>query len=447
MTTLRRSAFGIQPRLLGDAELAVAWNGFAAMVRRLDGLFAQAQRDAAIAWASGRWRPGYPDPDRYVPGDVAALRGFAVAADLARVASYQRVIAAIPRHGPAHDDMVWRSAVSRTLTCLADTEALYDAVPHFLDADAAVGILASHPPEPADLAELRLPYPRIAVWFGRVLEVGAELHDWPSEWDHLSDLSGQPTSMRTVVGDLRALGGGIEGAVLTERPGGGLADEVMWLVSVNPDATRPGTAALDRYRATVWGRLSSAHLAHVAHNLAATVSWAEWHEPDRGLELPDDPRSRTWRKAVRRGEFRRHEPRGAAAGVRVLDVARTTVADRVVGGSDAAAGHASPITHLRRAHWRHQRFGPGLSSSRLVRVPATVVNPGGGPLAPVVYRVPAPEATAATPTQVPTAGDEIDLRRIDLPDPHAVDLADVEAVAGQPRPDPTQPQQAEVSLP
>ncbi|MGH9281929.1 MAG: hypothetical protein ACRD0S_03220, partial [Acidimicrobiales bacterium] len=129
------------------------------------------------------------------------------------------------------------------------------------------------------------------------------------------------------------------------------------------------------------------------------------------------------------------------------DVARTPVADRVVGGHDEAPGHASPITHLRRAHWRHQRVGPGLSSSRLVRVPATVVSPGTAPLAPVVYRVPAPGASATTPTQAAEAGDEIDLRRIDLPDAGVVDLADVEAGAAQRHADPTQPQQAEVSLP
>jgi hypothetical protein len=272
------------------------------------------------------------------------------------------------------------------------------------------------------------------------------MHDWPKEWDHLADLGGRPTAERTVVGDLRALGGGLEGVVLAEKPGGGLADEVLWMVSVNPDATRPGTA-LDRYRAMVWGQLSSARLSHVARNLAAAVSWAEWHEPDRRLVLPDDPVSRDWRKAVRRGEFRRHEPRGAAAGVRVLDVSRTPVGERVVGGDGQAGTHASPITHLRRAHWRHQRVGAGLAERRLVRVPATVVNPGGGPLAPVVYRVPAPDHIARRPPSPPDAGEEIDLRHIDLPDHRADTTAEATTGDGSPaRPSPHQ-HQPEVSLP
>lgn len=445
MMRLPPTAFGIQPRSLLDEDLAAAEAGVVGMVAQLQSLFDAAKRDAAIAVASGRWRLGHPDPEVYVPGDVVALRGFAVAADLARIISYQRIIAD-PPVGREGDEEIWLNAVSHTLAFLADTNALYEAVPHFLDAEVAVGILASRPPEPDDVAELRLPYPRISVWFGRVLEVGPELHDWPESWDRVPDLSGRPTSGRTAIGDLRALGGGIEGVVLSEAPGGGLSEEVLWLVSVNPDPSRPGPAALDRYRATVWGRLSSARLAHVARNLAATVAWAEWHEPDRHLKLPDDPESREWRKAVRRGEFRRREPRGAAGAVRVLDVARAPVADGVIHDRPTSATHASPVTHLRRAHWRHQRVGAGLAERRLVRVPATVVNPGTAPLAPVVYRIPAPDDARATPAERAEPGDPLDLRRIDLPDPSVVDLREVEIGVSTSSPNASH-QQTEVSLP
>ncbi len=255
---------------------------------------------------------------------------------------------------------------------------------------------------------LTLPHPRIAVYFGRPPELRADLYDWPEAWDVLTDLEGKPAG-RTAIGDLRAVGGALEGVVLTEAPGGGLADEALWLVSANPDPSRPGPSALDRFRATVWGRLSSARLSHVAYNLAATVSWAEWREPAGPLQLPQEPGTREWRKSVRRGEFRRREPRGDAAGVRVLDVARTPVADRVARLHTDEVARSSPSTHLRRAHWRTQPVGVGLSQRRLVRVPATVVNSGKTEMGTVVYRVPAPE-------REPPAGG-FDLRDVDLLEP------------------------------
>jgi len=411
------TAFGVQPRYV-SAEAALAAMGPGGIAGQLDALFGLARRDAAIAWASGRWRPGRVDPDRYVPGDVVALRAFAVTADLARVAGYGRMVASLERSRDPADHEVWETAVNRSALCLADTRVLFEAVPHYLEADAAVGILASRPPDPDSMANLRLPHPRIGVYFGRVLELGGELHDWPRDRDYDTDLTGRPNDVRTGMGDLRALGGGIEGVVLTEAPGGGLADEVLWLISANPDPAKPGPSALDRFRTTIWGRLSSARLAHVAHNLAATVSWAEWRKPERDLPLPDDPESRPWRKAVRRGEFRRHEPRGAAAGVRVLDVARTPVAD-VVRDRTGDGVRSSPATHLRRAHWRQQPVGPGLSERRLVRVPATIVNPGTTPLGPVVYRVPSPDGpseTGAADTAV-AVDHGLDLRTIELPGP------------------------------
>ncbi|MGH9189805.1 MAG: hypothetical protein ACRD0Q_07210, partial [Acidimicrobiales bacterium] len=416
ITALGPSAFGIQARSAADADPSILDGGWNRLALRIDELLHRAARDAAIAAASGRWRTGRPDPDRYLPGDVVALRSFSVAADLTQVKAYQAYLEASMRRGQVADLESQIAAVNRTVLTVADIGTLFDAVPHFIEADAAVGILSSRPPEAQSLADLRLPYPRIAVYFGRCLELGPELHDWPRDWDIQTDLRGAPTGTRTAVGDLRALGGGIEGVVLSEMPGGGLCDEVLWLVSANPDPTRDGPSRFDRYRATVWGRLSSARLAHVAHNLAATVSWAEWREPSRTLSLPGDAGSTAWRKAVRRGEFRRHEPRGATAGVRVLDVVRTPVADRVVSRSPGTRTAHSPITHLRRAHWRQQRVGSGLTERRLVRVPATVVNPGGGPLGSVVYRVPAPDGRD-TPSPSTPDDPELDLRSVDLPEP------------------------------
>lgn len=408
-----RSTFGTEPRRLGGAAAELLLAGWPAAAAELDAASRRALHDGALAWASGRWRPGSPDPAAYVPGDVVALRAFAVAQDLERLRRYHGVAG-----NPGADPEVRAEAAGRVAAGLADVRLLHEAVPHFLDADAARGVLSSRPPGPEVLAEVRLPHPKVAVYLGRVFEVPAELHRWPREWDHLADLAGRPTETRTIVGDLRACGGGIEAVVLAEAPGGGLADEVLWLVSADPDPARPGTAALDRYRATVWGRLSSSHLAPVAHNLAAALAWAQWREPERSLDLPADPSSRAWRKAVRRGEFRRAEPHGAAAGVRVLDVARTPVVERTSAPVPAGGTRASPVAHLRRAHWRLQPVGPGGTGRKLVRVPATVVNPGSGPLRPVVYRVPVPDDDPAPPASAraaPAGAEGLDLRTVEFP--------------------------------
>ena len=374
------STFGHAARTASAAEVALLAGGPAAAGAEWDRLFALARADAAVAVASGRWVVGRPDPDRYVPGDVVALRSFSVTADLALSRQHLEMLDSglLP---PEAAEL----AARRAAMWIVDTARLYAAVPHFVDADAAGGLLASQPPGPDVLGELRLPFPTIAVFLGRPVELPPEACVWPVDWETHVDLAGRPTDVETCLGELRARGGGIEGVVLSERPGGGLHDDVLWIVGTNPDPTAPEPICYDRRRALVSGRLSSARLAHVATNLAATVAWAEWHEPDRRLSLPTEVGSRAWRKATRRGEFRRHEPRGAAAGVRVLDLGRSLTADR----AGAGPGRPGPATHLRRAHWRLQRVGPGRAERRVVRVAATVVGAGRAPRGESVYRVPA----------------------------------------------------------
>lgn len=219
MNGYERNAFGIQPRTPAEGDLEQAIQGWSKIVGQLDELFDLALRDAAIASASARWQTGRPDPDHYVPGDVVALRAFAVSADLTRLRQYQDVILGPRTLRRTEDADVRSTAMSRTLLSLADNRLLFDAVPHFLDGDAAVGILASRPPDGDALASLTLPHPQIAVYFGRPLELGAEFHDWPAAWDVLTDLKGDPVG-RTAIGDLRAVGGALEGVVLTEAQGG-----------------------------------------------------------------------------------------------------------------------------------------------------------------------------------------------------------------------------------
>lgn len=414
------STFGAtaRPAPSATAETAIeGWRHVEADVRAIAG---RVVRDVAVARASGRWRPGEDDPPHYVPGDAVALRAFTIASDFEYLHQFRAIF-----DDPAADLAVRFEAAWRAQTILADTRAVYDAVPHFLDADVAAGILASRPPGPDVLGELRLPHDRVAVFLGRTLPVRE--CDWPEAWDHTRDLTGRPTRQRTILGELRARGGGIEGVVLTESAGRGLADEVLWLLSAEPDPERPDDLNRDRLRSVVWGLRSRSRLAPVAENLAAAVAWGEWHQA-RPVDLPDNHRSRDFRKALRRGEFRRREPQGAVGGVRVLDLGRSPVPDRNPTPAGTPGGRSSPISHLRRAHWRLQPVGPKSADRRLTRVAATVVRPGATPARTAVYRVLAPEDPDVDAG--PPLRRDLDLRRVDLP------------IRPQPAPSPEPPAQS-----
>ncbi|MEW6474293.1 MAG: hypothetical protein AB1679_18735 [Actinomycetota bacterium] len=438
MTPGLRTTFGVVTRRAPAGAADLALEGWALIEPEVRSLAARVLRDIAVAHASGRWRPGQPDPRSYLPGDVLALRALPVVTDFEYLNHYRGVLTD-PRAGRA----ARVEAACRTGTILDDARVIYEAVPHFLDAEVAAGILASHPPGPDVLAEVRLPHRRIAVFLSEILEVPPDSCDWPPAWDHTADLEGRATTQRTILGELRARGGGIEGVVVTEVPGGGLSDDVLWLLSAEPDRDGPGQLAHDRLRSEVWGRRSLAHLAPVAENLAAAVAWGEWREA-RPVDLPDDPRSKAWRKAVRRGEFRRREPHGGAGGVRVLDLRRSPVVDhRSAAPNITGGGRASPVTHLRRAHWRLQPVGHNGTQRRLTRVSATVVRPGATPTRTTVYRIPAPDSDAAEPDPEPHRAhptEAVDFRSIDLPlnaapRSEAVDLRNVD-VPLDPAPEP-----------
>jgi hypothetical protein len=77
------------------------------------------------------------------------------------------------------------------------------------------------------------------------------------------------------------------------------------------------------------------------------------------MPLPN-PNSRQWRKAIKRGAFRRREPRGDAVGVHVLDLGRTPTHTPQRGQpvQEPPDQRISPIPHLRAGHFRRVRVGP-----------------------------------------------------------------------------------------
>lgn len=127
-------------------------------------LLAAVERDLTIT--SRRWRGNHRTGGDYVPGDVLAIR--------ARSALW---LASLAYGGE------WRDQKGQPIAALPPSARrdetlaglLYAAVPNFLPASAALGVLASHPPEGSLLGELRLPFPAVAVFFGSDFDVPDEL--------------------------------------------------------------------------------------------------------------------------------------------------------------------------------------------------------------------------------------------------------------------------------
>ena len=352
------------------------------------------RRDLAIAQAGHRWQ-GEPLTSRnveYVPGDVCGLRASAFQG------SFQAT-AGLFQHPDRHPDP---DSAEYLRYELAQAAYVYDAVPYFIPALTSLGIAGSEPPSPELLGELRLPFPRIAIFFGADLALpptltgGEEIlkdriryHD-----DQLRQASTEVVAHRMPPVQIHAALLGLHrkfpvclvGVLLAAGPDGlGLDDLAMWFTTT--DLSKGGVT-----RRVDPGFLSSARLAVVAHNLAAAIAWGPWKTSDRPLELPADSESKAFREALRRGQFRRREPSGAAAEVWIIDVKPPHAEPR----SEGESTHASPVTHLRRGHTRRQRVGPHDNWRYETRwINPVVVNPqfAPGPGNVTVYRLPDPSRT------------------------------------------------------
>jgi len=329
----------------------------------MDALF----RDGTLKDASGRWRSGRPDPDQFVPGDIAAIRaiaGDALVRGLGAV-SLQRATTLHLRsaRGGGFDVTSDREALLVQLDperlldfpvvslMLVD---LYRAVPYFVPTTAAMAVLASRPPHSGLQTALRLPFERTLVLFGADLELDPASYPWPQ------GLSKQELDRFELVGELMGRGGHLSGLVLLADDDGYLRDDVVWVVAANPDPRASWPASLDRVRGLVRGFRSAATLGPLVTNVAAAVSWAIWRDPPSTPDLPANPTSRQLRKALKRNSVRTRERQGALAGVRVLDLARNAARARTAPADpDGPRSHrASPVPHLRSGHFRNVRVGP-----------------------------------------------------------------------------------------
>lgn len=316
------------------------------------------ERDYRLVRAARRWqgsplRP--PANNRFVPGDVAAMRLAVVNDEI--VSRMQRRMASIE----AGHKLTGTLDQSATALDAIARHWLYKATPYHVGLSTLIGLVDTELPTDDDLADLSL-VGDIAVFFGGDITVPMELierddtlrdvgwrHDLAAGSD-ASWVSADDTPPSTIgaplVTIMRRQPLQVCGVVLHATPSGGVDDLVMWLTAQPENAERP--------RSMVYGWLSRSLLRHVGVNLAAAVAWGQWSVPDLGADLGDDPDGREFRDALKRGWFRRREPSGGAVGVRVLDV-RRTVRQR---SADQGGSHASPAAHLRRRHWQRYRVGP-----------------------------------------------------------------------------------------
>jgi hypothetical protein len=363
-------------------------------------IFDSRLRDVALQGSSGRWKPGRPDPDQFVPGDIAAIRAVvsdSIVVNLGAI-SFERARTVHLRARPSgnldlvsdREGLLMQLDPDRLLdqpiaaSLLVD---LYQAVPYFIPTTAAAAVLASRPPSHTLQQELRVPFERTLVLFGTDLELDPASFPWPEQFPHGElDRFG-------VVGELIERGGHLSGLVLLADDHGYLRDDVIWLVAANPRPHEPWPASLDRIRGLVRGFRSAATLAPLVTNVAAAVAWAVWRDPPPPPDLPSNPTSRQLRKAFKRNSTRVRERQGALVGVRTLDLARNTGRAPRAERDGPGPGRASPIPHMRSGHFRNVRVGPRNDFHYEPRwIPPTWVrgNLDGADQRLVVRRVPPP---------------------------------------------------------
>ncbi len=132
-------------------------------------------RDEQLRKASGRWVPGHPDPAEFVPGDVAAVR---VGAGKPILISGWRA----DPHGNRLRVLFELSDLLEQQLKALDLIDVTTAVPYFIPTAAALGVLASHPPDPQLQQQLRLPFNRVFVLFGADLELDPSRYRWPADY-------------------------------------------------------------------------------------------------------------------------------------------------------------------------------------------------------------------------------------------------------------------------
>jgi hypothetical protein len=270
---------------------------------------------------------------------------------------------------------------------------------YWLPRGQAMSYLSSLPLDEADSADLRMPHGLTMVVPAEPLllaptapyeeDVDEPLH-LAVKWARSAVVRGSRgisdtdhTTARVNVGEaIAAHGALVEGVLFEADRAGRRTDRIVWCLAV---PTGGDIAVIGRVAVPAFASRSRWRVE--LEQLAAVAAWGDW------AEVPEEAAAAEKGKAQPKDEPRR----GVAPAIRVLDVRRTEGDD---GGATATSRHVAP--HLRRGHWRRQRYGAGRQEIRRVRIAPVLVNAARGPLAQRVYRLPS-KTTTEEPSGVGSA--------------------------------------------
>lgn len=206
---------------------------------------------------------------RYLPADVDGLRHL-FRETVESCSRDTNLMRASSRWAPGQPDVLEVVTVHAAAPILVS-----QAAPYFVPAPVAIAAAGSDCP-PADLVDdCRLPFEVVWVVFDHDLEL-PEGMAWPPGTsfdipDLVREVAGPAIGhwRWNIVGALHERGGALNGVVLfAGEEGIGLADEIIWTVSANPDPAMPYPQNLDSQRGIVPGRRSRSTLALIVDNLA-----------------------------------------------------------------------------------------------------------------------------------------------------------------------------------
>jgi hypothetical protein len=278
------------------------------------------------------------------------------------------------------------------------------AATYWLPAGQTASFAESEPMDESDRAEMILPFPQVFLAFAEplVLEPVAATAETGEKWQMLSEIAhdayrgngaasavaedfyrrsnGNTWALPTIDDMLSGLGAHVEGILLLADSLGRPEDRFAWCLTI------PGAYGSTLGRFVVPALRSATDYRDVVDNLTAVVAWAQWHEPDQSTTVPVGVSADDLEDYISTPDFQRNAKR-AGAGIRVVDVRSTyrTTGSRPTRESESSDVNRTP--HIRRGHWRRQRYGQGLEQSKRIRIAPVLVNAHRGDIAHRVYRL------------------------------------------------------------